>query len=527
MTSADDQGEVGGRAVLRRALVHAAARRARRSVPDSLRHAQHRARADAILRRARATSSRPSIIPTTWREGGIGVTGVTDFDLTWDVGITTGFNLAKWDPTSDEGKASPLGSIHQEMQLAKAADLSGYAALNWRGYPGLLLGGSVFYGKAGQKQPDFPSQNAAVTLAEAHARWTPGPFDLLGAVRARPHQRHRALQPDDRRQPDAGAAGVLRLVRAGGVVCVAAQATISSRRSSATSASTPAGNMRRSPQGLTPDALPTEGVTTLGASFFVTPNIVFKADYQWFSGAPTRASRPLPARPRAQLLNAHGIAAGASLPLAALALVAGCVRDGVPDGRGRAARGVSRRDRVRAGCRSSSMPPSARRSPMSRARPARAIRASGARSAAAKTLGTFFVDAVIGKQEYIDYALALDRDGPRAAPRRPRLSRDARLGNPQRSLARAVRRQDGAPIRSRSAATSPTSPARRCPAATSPTACAACSPSMRSCAPAERCVARARIALGHAGRSRAACGRGDGGALRGGVRGDRARSPAA
>ncbi len=97
-----------------------------------------------------------AIIPTTWREGGIGITGITDFDLTWDVGITTGFNLAKWDPASDEGKASPLGSIHQELQLAKAANLSAYGALNWRGYPGLLLGGSVFSGKAGQKQPDFP-----------------------------------------------------------------------------------------------------------------------------------------------------------------------------------------------------------------------------------------------------------------------------------------------------------------------------------------------------------------------------------
>ena len=163
-----------------------------------------------------------AIIPTTWREGGIAVTGITDFDLTWDVGITTGFNLAKWDPTSDEGKVSPLGSIHQELQFAKAADLSGYAALNWRGYPGLLLGGSVFSGKAGQAQPDFPSQNAVVTLAEAHARWTPGPFDLPGAVRARSHQRHGGVQRDRRRQPDADPAGLLRLVRAGRVVCVAA-----------------------------------------------------------------------------------------------------------------------------------------------------------------------------------------------------------------------------------------------------------------------------------------------------------------
>ena len=35
--------------------------------------------------------------------------------------------------------------------------------------------------------------------------------------------------------------------------------------------------------GLTPAALPTEGITTFGASFFVTPDIVLKADYQWFS----------------------------------------------------------------------------------------------------------------------------------------------------------------------------------------------------------------------------------------------------
>ena len=66
-----------------------------------------------------------AIIPSTWREGGVAMTGVTDFDLTWDAGITTGFNLSKLDPDSEEGKESPLGSIHQEMQFAKAADLSG------------------------------------------------------------------------------------------------------------------------------------------------------------------------------------------------------------------------------------------------------------------------------------------------------------------------------------------------------------------------------------------------------------------
>jgi hypothetical protein len=189
-----------------------------------------------------------SIIPTTWREGGIALTGITDFDLTWDVGITTGFDLAKWDPTSDEGKESPLGSIHQELQLAKAANLSAYGALNGRAYRGLLLGAGIFSGKAGQKQPDFPSQNAVVTLAEAHARWTPGAFDL-SALCARSHISDTAPYNET-------IVGNPTLVPSDfygwyvqGACYAWQQAITSSRRSRATSASTPDGATRRSRRG--------------------------------------------------------------------------------------------------------------------------------------------------------------------------------------------------------------------------------------------------------------------------------------
>ena len=222
-----------------------------------------------------------SIIPTTWREGGIALTGVTDFDLTWDVGITTGFNLAKWDPTSDEGKLSPLGSIHQELQLAKAANLSAYGALNWRGYPGLLLGASIFSGKAGQDQPDFPSQNAVVTLAEAHARWTPGPFDLL-ALYARGHISDTAPY----NQTIVGNPTLVPSDFYGWYVQGAWYAWQSGDYQLATFARYERLNTgwryATLAEGLTPSPLPTEAVTTVGASFYVTPNIVFKADYQWF-----------------------------------------------------------------------------------------------------------------------------------------------------------------------------------------------------------------------------------------------------
>jgi hypothetical protein len=119
-----------------------------------------------------------AIIPTTWREAGVGLSGDLGNGLTWDTGITTGFDLTKWDATSDEGRESPLGAIHQEGQLAKSRDLSVHGALNWRGVPGLLVGGFIFTGKAGHKTEGFPAQDARVTLWDLHARYTPGPWDL-------------------------------------------------------------------------------------------------------------------------------------------------------------------------------------------------------------------------------------------------------------------------------------------------------------------------------------------------------------
>jgi hypothetical protein len=119
-----------------------------------------------------------AIIPTTWREAGIGLSGEFGNGFTWDTGLTTGFDLTKWDPASSEGRESPLGAIHQEGQLAKSRNLAVHGALNWRGVPGLLVGGSVFTGEAGHKTPDFAGNDARVTMTELHTRYTPGAWDL-------------------------------------------------------------------------------------------------------------------------------------------------------------------------------------------------------------------------------------------------------------------------------------------------------------------------------------------------------------
>lgn len=124
------------------------------------------------------------IIPSTYREGGIGIYGTTSFGLSYDAGITTGFDIAKFDDSSN-----PLGGSHQELVLAKASNLSVYGSLEYRPVPGLLVGGAIFAGNATQKNadfkadstlPDFSGIKSRVTLWDVHARWQPGRFDLQG-----------------------------------------------------------------------------------------------------------------------------------------------------------------------------------------------------------------------------------------------------------------------------------------------------------------------------------------------------------
>ena len=115
------------------------------------------------------------IIPTTWRELGVGVHGLLGQSLRYDVGVTTGFNIGKLDDP-----AFGIRSAHQEGQLADARDLSYYGALNYRS-PGLLLGGGLFTGNTGQNGQSNPLLRgvaANLTLWDVHAKYTGGGWDL-------------------------------------------------------------------------------------------------------------------------------------------------------------------------------------------------------------------------------------------------------------------------------------------------------------------------------------------------------------
>jgi len=250
------------------------------------------------------------VIPSTWREGGFNVHGDIAQGISWNAGVTTGFDLSKWSYTPEfplyataldleRSGAAPLQATHQELQLANAHDLSQYIALGYYGVPGLTLGAAISSGKAVKvaAPPNAPLPGSQrVTLWEAHARWTPAKFDLsalyahgsisnLGEANAAnpgspnpipsefygyfaqaayglwEHGDHR-LAPFvrwERYSMGAHYAGTAGPVVPTGLVPLSA---------------TP-GDHGYWPRNQ-------DRVWTVGANFYTTPHVVFKMDYQWF-----------------------------------------------------------------------------------------------------------------------------------------------------------------------------------------------------------------------------------------------------
>ena len=219
-----------------------------------------------------------AIIPSTWREGGVQFVGNLDNGLTVQGGLSTGFDINKWDATSEEGRESPLGSIHQELALAKGKDHALFGAVNWRGVPGLLLGGGLFSGNASQGQATASSR---VTLWDLHARWTPGAWDL-SAVYARGTISNTATL----NAPLVGSATLIPSSFDGGYLQAGYKLWSHDDLGLLPFVRWERYNTARSyadlGAGLTPDPTAAERVWTAGANFQFGNGLVFKADYQKF-----------------------------------------------------------------------------------------------------------------------------------------------------------------------------------------------------------------------------------------------------
>ena len=223
-----------------------------------------------------------AIIPSTWREGGVQLVASFDNGLTAQGGLSSSFDLNKWDAASTEGRESPLGAIHQELSQARSRDLALFGALNWRGVPGLLLGGSLFSGQGSQGQA---TTSARITLWDAHARWSPGRWDLSTVYARGDISNTVALNA-----PLVGKTTLIPKTFDGFYVQgayklwsqgdYALSPFLRWERFNTASAYANLG------AGLTPASARAERVTTLGANFVISPGVVLKADWQRFREAP-------------------------------------------------------------------------------------------------------------------------------------------------------------------------------------------------------------------------------------------------
>jgi hypothetical protein len=277
VSSADDRGEVEiEQAYLERRLAGGLAVRAGLFLmPVGLLNENHEPTAFYGVERNFVETA---IIPSTWREGGVQVVADLDNGLTLQGGITTGFDLSKWDATSTEGAESPLGAIHQELSVARARDLSLFGAVNWRGVPGLLLGGSIFSGGASHGQTAARSR---VTLWDLHARYTPGRWDLSTV-----YSRGSISNTAAFNTPLVGATTLVPKTFDGWYGQAAYRLWSRGDYTFSPFARWEQFNTARSfadlGAGLTPATGRTERVVTVGANFAIGTGIVLKADYQRF-----------------------------------------------------------------------------------------------------------------------------------------------------------------------------------------------------------------------------------------------------
>lgn len=113
------------------------------------------------------TATRPetetAILPSTWRENGVGLFGDVG-PLTYRAYLLNGMNAAGF-------SAAGLRAGRQKGANAKAEDFAGVLRLDYTGTPGLLVGGSVYYGGADQDQLGTVEINNLIYEGHLDLKW--------------------------------------------------------------------------------------------------------------------------------------------------------------------------------------------------------------------------------------------------------------------------------------------------------------------------------------------------------------------
>ena len=222
------------------------------------------------------------IIPTTWRELGVGVHGLVGGGFRYDVGLTTGFDSGKLDdPTTG------IRSAHQEGQKADAHDLAVYGALNYR-RPGLLLGGGVFSGNTGQNGASSQALQgvpARFTMWELHSQYRVERLDLQALYASG------TLGSSDQLNAAVGATATptpfaVPKTMKGGYIQAAYHVYKKGDLDVAPFVRLERYDIRQQEDpalGLSQDPKNNERVKTVGVNFWVHPQVVLKTDMQWYA----------------------------------------------------------------------------------------------------------------------------------------------------------------------------------------------------------------------------------------------------
>jgi hypothetical protein len=123
---------------------------------------------------ARRPGIESALIPTTWRESGVGLFG--------DVG---GFSYRTYVVNGLDAKGFTSGGVRggrQKGSQAKAEDFAWVGRLDWTATPGLVAGGSLYVGDSGQglADPTGGTLGVSTRIFELHADWRWRALELRG-----------------------------------------------------------------------------------------------------------------------------------------------------------------------------------------------------------------------------------------------------------------------------------------------------------------------------------------------------------
>lgn len=124
---------------------------------------------------AKRSVTEQRIIPTTWRENGIGLFGGSE-NFAWRAYLMNSLNGAGFNATGLRGG-------RQKGSSALAENLGLAARLDYVGTPGLLAGGSVYRGGSGQgRELDGQEVEGRILIWDLHADYKARGFDVRALV---------------------------------------------------------------------------------------------------------------------------------------------------------------------------------------------------------------------------------------------------------------------------------------------------------------------------------------------------------